>query len=87
MSVAWQTLKILLLLPLLFVVGIVQDEDASDGEAAISVDEVSSSARDTGAQAQGERSSGDKNQKKKFDISLPAQHLVSSSHSFSCVIM
>ena len=46
------------------------DEEPSNGEAQ---------AQD---QAQGESSGGgkkQKNQKKKFDISLPAQHLVSNS--------
>ena len=49
-------------------VGIVQDEDASDHEAAMSVDEEFSSGRDTEAQAQdqarGESSKKWKNQKK-----------------------
>ena len=62
-----------------------QEDDASDHEAAMSVDEEPSSGGDAEAQAedqalQGESSScgkKQKNQKKKFDISLPAQHLVS----------
>lgn len=65
---------------------LVQEDNASDHEAAMSVDEEPSNGGAAEAQAQdqvqGESSSGgkkQKNQKKKFDISLPAQHLVSNS--------
>ena len=54
----------------------------SDHESAISVDEGGSSGGG-GAEAQADSSGSgrkkQKNQKKKFDISLPAQHLVSSN--------
>ena len=54
----------------------------SDRESAISVDEGASNGGG-GAEAQADSSGSagrkkQKNQKKKFDISLPAQHLVSS---------
>jgi hypothetical protein len=63
-----------------------QEDIVSDHESAISVEEGSSSAGGTGADARNNGGGGggggdkkQKNQKKKFDISLPAQHLVSSN--------
>ena len=64
-------------------VGEAQGDGTSNHEAAISVDEDTNNGRGAQSQVQDERSSSGgsrsgKNQKKKFDISLPAQHLVSN---------
>ena len=49
----------------------------SDHESAMSVDEGTSSGGEAQADSSGSGRKKQKNQKKRFDISLPAQHLVS----------
>ena len=64
-------------MPVIFLLD--QEDTVSDHESAMSVDEGTNSGGGAQVDSSGSGRKKQKNQKKKFDISLPAQHLVSNS--------